>query len=326
MVKEGEQIRTGKDSYIELKGRSYFLKVYSYTKLTIDEKPVLHYGKLSLTKDRDFLNLQFSFYPRPMQGRTLKVLAGTSAEGVSVQGRIYDEKSTRELIFYPEESGWFSALSGFDIEAPARKYWLEIEAKAGTENYARVIYPFYLIPRKVEKGRVYLDEGSKEILEPSEQKIEESKELFKVLSTSSSKAMWEERFLPPVQNPVIVSGFGRSRTYYIPNSSPFTRYHRGIDFRAKQREPVFSPGRGTVVMAKMRITTGNTVVIDHGQGVFSLFFHLDSIDVKDGEVVEEKQKVGGAGSTGLSGGVHLHWGLFVNGVYVDPMDWVKGMF
>jgi len=326
VLNEGDQIRTGVDSYIELKGTSYFLKVYSYSKLTIAEKPILHYGKISQAVDKNFLDLQFAFYPRPMQGRTVKVMIRTSSKEISISGKIRDEKTESKLPFYPGSEDWFSALSGFDIEAPPKKYWFELEVKKDSENYSRVIYPFYLIPRKVEKGKVYLGEDSKEILKPSERKLEEIKELFKVLSIHSLEIMWDKRFFPPLIDPVIISGFGKSRTYYISGVSNFTRYHRGIDFKAERGEAVLSPSRGTVVLAKMRLSTGNTVVIDHGQGVFSLFFHLDSIEVKTGDVVEAKQRIGGAGSTGLSGGVHLHWSVVVNGIYVDPLDWVKGMF
>jgi murein DD-endopeptidase MepM/ murein hydrolase activator NlpD len=67
-------------------------------------------------------------------------------------------------------------------------------------------------------------------------------------------------------------------------------------------------------------------VIDHGLGVFSLYFHLDSITVSIGDRVEKGEKIGEVGSTGIAEGDHLHWSIFVNGIYVDPADWTKRVF
>ncbi|QOV23857.1 M23 family metallopeptidase [Anabaenopsis elenkinii] len=105
-------------------------------------------------------------------------------------------------------------------------------------------------------------------------------------------------------------------------------YHRGVDYASPTGSPVVAPAAGTValvgtVSAGFRVH-GNTIGIDHGQGVTSILLHLNSIKVKEGDFVTAGQVVGTVGSTGASTGPHLHWGLYVNGKSVDPAPWRFG--
>ena len=102
-------------------------------------------------------------------------------------------------------------------------------------------------------------------------------------------------------------------------------YHRGVDYASPTGSPVVSPAAGTVALVGtvsegFRVH-GNTIGIDHGQGVSSILMHLNGINVKEGDFVKAGQLVGTVGSTGASTGPHLHWGLYVNGQCVDPVPW-----
>jgi murein DD-endopeptidase MepM/ murein hydrolase activator NlpD len=104
-------------------------------------------------------------------------------------------------------------------------------------------------------------------------------------------------------------------------------YHRGTDYASPTGSPVVAPAPGRVILVG-RVSQGfrvhgNTVGIDHGQGVSSILMHLNSINVKEGDMVKAGQKVGTVGSTGASTGPHLHWGLYVNGKSVDPIPWTN---
>lgn len=117
------------------------------------------------------------------------------------------------------------------------------------------------------------------------------------------------------------------RRYYNGKFAP-DYYHRGLDYASPTGSPVVAPADGTValvgtVSAGFRVH-GNTVGIDHGQGVTSILLHLNSIKVKEGDFVTAGQVVGTVGSTGASTGPHLHWGLYVNGKSVDPAPWRFG--
>ena len=107
-------------------------------------------------------------------------------------------------------------------------------------------------------------------------------------------------------------------------------FHRGLDYAGGMGSPVFAPAAGRVALVG-RVSDGfrlhgNTIGIDHGQGVTSVFLHLSRIDVREGDVVEPGQVIGAIGSTGASTGPHLHWGLYVNGKSVDPLPWKNQTF
>jgi murein DD-endopeptidase MepM/ murein hydrolase activator NlpD len=102
-------------------------------------------------------------------------------------------------------------------------------------------------------------------------------------------------------------------------------YHRGVDYASATGSPVVAPAAGHVALVG-RVSDGfelhgNTVGIDHGQGVLSIMIHLSRIDVNEGDFVRPGQVIGAVGSTGASTGPHLHWGLYVHGVAVDPVPW-----
>lgn len=149
--------------------------------------------------------------------------------------------------------------------------------------------------------------------------------VFKELVTPEK--FWNGPFLRP--SPARVSAlFGVQR--YINGKFAQGYYHRGVDYAGATGSPVFAPAAGKVALIGresegFRIH-GNTIGIDHGQGVLSIFLHLEQIYVQEGDVIEAGQQIGTVGSTGASTGPHLHWGLYVNGVSVDPVPWRYGGF
>lgn len=117
--------------------------------------------------------------------------------------------------------------------------------------------------------------------------------------------------------------FGTIRSY---NGSPFNRFHRGVDFAGAPGTPVLAAANGTVVIADALNIRGNTVVIDHGWGVYSLYAHQNVLMVSPGDIVTSGQPIGTIGSTGRITGPHLHWEVWINGVSVDPLQWVQEQF
>jgi murein DD-endopeptidase MepM/ murein hydrolase activator NlpD len=145
---------------------------------------------------------------------------------------------------------------------------------------------------------------------------------FKALVTPTK--YWSRPFLRP--NSGRVSTIFGVRRYY---NGVFAQdyYHRGVDYAAGYGSPVVAPAPGKVALIDFEKNGfkihGNTVGIDHGQGVISIFLHLNSIpsNLKEGDLVQAGQTIGTVGSSGASTGPHLHWGLYVNGVAVDPELW-----
>jgi len=133
---------------------------------------------------------------------------------------------------------------------------------------------------------------------------------------------WNGPFLRPNEGPVS-TGYGVRRYYNGEFAEDY--YHRGVDYADYEGGAVVAPAAGIVGLVGIESQgfeiNGNTIGIDHGQGVTSAFVHLSRIDVKEGDFVKAGQIIGGVGSTGISTGPHLHWGLYVHGISVDPVPW-----
>ncbi|MEB3180699.1 MAG: M23 family metallopeptidase [Nostocaceae cyanobacterium] len=148
---------------------------------------------------------------------------------------------------------------------------------------------------------------------------------FRALVTPEK--FWNGPFLAP-NKARVSTGYGVRRYYNGVFADDY--FHRGVDYAGSAGSPVVAPAAGRVslvgtVSQGFRIH-GNTVGIDHGQGVISVFLHLSRIMVKEGDFVQPGQVIGTVGSTGASTGPHLHWGLYVNGQSVDPVPWrTKGL-
>jgi len=138
----------------------------------------------------------------------------------------------------------------------------------------------------------------------------------------SPQKFWNGPMLRPSTGRVS-SEYGNRRYYNGEFAQNY--YHRGVDYAAATGSPVRAPAAGHIrlvgTVAEGFELHGNTIGIDHGQGVLSIMIHLSRIDVREGDFVEAGQVIGAIGSTGASTGPHLHWGIYVNGVAVDPVPW-----
>ena len=154
---------------------------------------------------------------------------------------------------------------------------------------------------------------------PDPRRVEQSRELWRLLSTWRAEA---HRHLGPLRLPLgavrRTAGFGDRRTYRYADGGVDVSIHNGVDFAAPEGTAVAAAGGGTVMMARARIVTGLTVVIEHLPGVYSLYYHLARLLVEEGQRVEGGAVLGTVGSTGLATGPHLHWEVRAGGVAIDP--------
>ena len=136
--------------------------------------------------------------------------------------------------------------------------------------------------------------------------------------TSTSTALWSEPFRFPVAAPVkVTDSYGITRA-----SGAVTITHEGTDFAAPPGTPIYAVNRGVVKMAQALTAYGNTVVVDHGLGVQSLYLHLSSVSVAPGQTVARGQLIGLSGETGYSEGPHLHLSIKIGGVSIDPLKFL----
>ncbi len=127
----------------------------------------------------------------------------------------------------------------------------------------------------------------------------------------------------PMQTPVdsfltISSSFGARRSY---NGGPYRTYHEGVDYAAYGGTAVLAPTAGTVIVSEFLYVRGGTIIIDHGLGIYTGYYHLSSIGVEVGTAVQRGDFIGEVGTTGLSTGNHLHWDLLVDAIWVDALSW-----
>jgi len=166
---------------------------------------------------------------------------------------------------------------------------------------------------------IRLPAGKGALLDSALQKREDE-QLAAIVDKATPSRLWSGAWRQPLSAP-ISSPFGTRRSY---NGGPVGACgHEGTDFGVDAGVPIYAAARGRVVFTGLTQVRGNMTVIDHGVGVFSAYYHQSEIDVSVGQMVEPGTLIGKVGMTGLATGPHLHWSVFVNGEYVDPLEWTR---
>lgn len=184
---------------------------------------------------------------------------------------------------------------------------------------------FYMIEIKDAKYKKESIRVSSKKVNPKSKKVKDrtSKEYanaMKIYATTTKQNYINSKFIMPLDTK-ITSDFGKARVY----NGSLKGYHSGTDFRAKTPLPIKCTNDGKVVLAKDRFYAGNSVIVDHGHGIYSCYYHLSKFEVKKGDVVKKGQTLGLTGSTGRVTGPHLHFAFKVSGVQVDPLQFISLM-
>jgi murein DD-endopeptidase MepM/ murein hydrolase activator NlpD len=149
---------------------------------------------------------------------------------------------------------------------------------------------------------------------------ENEDQIVAITSKATPSMLWKDAFAQ-LSNSKVEANFADYRTYTWNGEPIDDAYHLGYDLSVTKHYPVEASNSGTVAFAGDLGIYGNTVVLDHGLGLFTLYGHLSSIDVKAGDSVTKRQVLGKTGETGLAGGDHLHFGVYLDGVAVLPVEW-----
>ncbi|MDO9529033.1 MAG: M23 family metallopeptidase [Syntrophales bacterium] len=144
--------------------------------------------------------------------------------------------------------------------------------------------------------------------------------IHSICKRSEQKQLWQGPFLR-MKNAATTAGFGDRRTYYYKGKAVSKSIHMGIDLASTQHAPVEASNSGKVFFAGYIGIYGDTVIIDHGLGLFSLYAHLGMMKVKEGQMVAKGELIGYSDTSGLAGGDHLHFSMLVGGRFVDPLEW-----
>ena len=192
-----------------------------------------------------------------------------------------------------------------------------LQANLGADS-APAELVFSVSPVDYPFERIYLSPEVQSLLTPED--IQEERALLEsIFGVFTTERRWDGPFIIPASG-TPTSPFGERRVY---GDSELYDYHGGHDVAAPTGTPVFASQKGAVAWAAPLKIRGNTVIIDHGRGVFSAYLHLSAIDVNVGDQIESGIQIGAIGSTGLSTGPHLHWEIRVLNVPVDPLQWTQ---
>ena len=209
------------------------------------------------------------------------------------------------------------ALLGIDLERKPGDYEIAFAAQLpGGEQVscgARVI---------VKEGKFTVEnlKVAPEFVEPNPKDIEraerEGQQLREIFGTTTPERLWRGSFRLPLPGAKNARNFGRRR---VLNGQPHSP-HTGVDFPAPAGTLIHAAQRGRVMLAENLFFSGNTVILDHGLGVYTFYGHMISISVKAGDIVNAGAILGHVGATGRATGPHLHWGLTVNQARVNPLQ------
>ena len=206
------------------------------------------------------------------------------------------------------------ALVGIDLDTKPDAYRLRIHRNGTLEAATSTLH---ILPKQFAVRRLSVP-GS--FVEPPPDALEQIKRDSAMLADAYARVSprkWAGAFVFPVDGKP-TSNFGTRSYYNGQRRSP----HAGVDFVGKPGTPIRAANRGEIVVAAPMYFTGNTVVVDYGERLFSVFAHLSEIHVKTGDTVEPTTVIGLVGATGRVTGPHLHWSVRLNGARVDPLSLV----
>lgn len=285
----------------------------------------LRYNDSALVGDAVFVRMEFS------QGSDREK---SQFENTTASLELYVEgRAVRESDFYTISESTRTErtfLSGI----PLSTWWT-----SGTKCSLKVTYnvdgtkplefdlPFALEDKDFVEEVLDLDENNTNIrTDTSPERMNQIRRLNDILATVNSGDVYQtSSFTPPTEATRRTSFFADRRVYKYTNGGSATSLHYGIDYGVPTGSEVRACADGRVVLAETRITTGWSVVIEHLPGLYSLYYHMSELKVKEGDVVESGQLIGLSGATGLATGPHLHWEMRLNGEAVSP-DFFTGDF
>jgi murein DD-endopeptidase MepM/ murein hydrolase activator NlpD len=261
--------------------------------------------------------------PESSQG-SLLLIELRSAKALT---ELHGSWSDKEIPFWQEQhsdqnsADVWHALLGIDLEQKAGKYSLTLAGKM-LDSQVDLSCSAHV---EVREGKFATESlrVAPNFVQPNPEQLAraeaERQRLRAIFATATPERLWQGSFHVPLTGVTTGGNFGKRR---ILNGTPGSP-HGGVDFPAPAGTPIYAAQRGRVVLAEPLYFSGNTVIVDHGLGLYTFYGHLEAIDAKPGELVETGALLGKVGATGRVTGPHLHWGLTLNRARVNPLQLVS---
>jgi murein DD-endopeptidase MepM/ murein hydrolase activator NlpD len=216
----------------------------------------------------------------------------------------------RKVMMIGSSNNW-KAIVGIPLSAKAGTHNLQVKSNGIETNYK------FEVENKDYETQ-YLTIKNKRKVNPNEQDmsriIKEKKLISKAKSHWSNNENVPLKFIKPAEGPYS-SPFGLRRFF----NKQARRPHSGLDIAAPKGAPIVAPANGKVINTGNYFFNGNTVFLDHGQGLITMYCHMDSISIEEGTQVKTGDIIGNVGLTGRVTGAHLHWSVMLNNVTIDPL-------
>ncbi len=239
---------------------------------------------------------------------------------------IQNKKAIENAAFYQinkkKNSSTEEMLSGIPISPwiTGGEFSLKVIFSVSNDETFEFELPVEFEIREWNKETLKLDEKNSAIkTDTSPERIAQIEKLNNILFTVMTQDVYSlKKFIVPTSSTRYTAFFGDRRIYEYTNGKSSTSLHYGNDYGISEGSEVEACADGKVVMAENRISTGWSIVIEHLPGLYSLYYHLSEMDVKEGDMIKQGQIIGKSGSTGLATGPHLHWEVRLNGSAVRP--------
>lgn len=225
-----------------------------------------------------------------------------------------DKTSTRIMIFARDEAGNETTMA---VPCVIKEKNFRSDKMNLSENFLQQKMPEFQAMVPSLQGKTPLDVF---IYVNSQMRKDNFLSIQKICEKSSPKELWEGTFLR-MKDAAPMALYGDKRSYVYNGKVVAESTHEGVDLASNARSPIEAANKGMVAFTGALGIYGNTVIIDHGLGLFTLYGHLSSIDTTVGKNVAKGEKIGLSGMTGLAGGDHLHFSMIVGGKFVDPKEW-----
>jgi murein DD-endopeptidase MepM/ murein hydrolase activator NlpD len=216
-------------------------------------------------------------------------------------------------IFFNPSAQSFKAIVGIDLLSEPGNYDLEISS-----NGAALRRPVKVSKKAYRTQRLKMPKDMVELSPENEARADRESKKMAAIWPDLTERLWSGNFMNPRQGE-IGTEFGVKRLMNDIPKNP----HTGVDVVAEEGEEVRAPNNARVALVDEQFFSGNSVVLDHGQGIYSMFFHLSKVLVQPGQQVKKGDVIGLVGATGRASGAHLHWGVRVQGARVDPLELIN---
>lgn len=254
-----------------------------------------------------------------VNGSTILLQIDTSDVSASLMNlRVRFHKHTIPVYRHPlrPDSAYFGLIAiPMQAELGPGMATIEWEDKNGAQKQT---IPIRIIAGNYRTDKLSVDPKKVDLSNKDLARVKrEKKEIRRIYASGSLDKLWLGRFQLPIKSSM-TSPFGNKRMF----NGQLRSFHNGVDFRAPVGKPIYAANAGVVKLAKRLFFSGNIIIVDHGTGIFSNYAHLSRIDVEPGQLLEKGQLMGYSGATGRVNGPHLHWGIKINGIYIDPLQFI----